>query len=360
MLNVSTNRTSILGGIPGPLSVASDMSSRWTNEHTDFDTAAHRMIAAHRQDGQPRDLPVMNLQTWGIVPVNGHFGLAPLSKIEPPMVLRSTAFSHLMNRLGAPADFVRERLPEPLQLATTNYLLQCCERGVPTLLRLRGDQIAAVVSDRYAPLDLEELLGTVRDVLVRQAAISDVEVRSFATGVTDVFRMVFPATQTPVKVGDISALGIDISSSSFARSALHVRGLVWRLKCTNGLRVGESTGAFSFRHVGDSRRLRDGITEAIPSALVQARGLMQRWQVAVGTMVTDVAAQIEHLTQLTVAEKKKVEEKLVLEVGSSKLPERVSAYEFLNAITASAHEAVPARRLDIESTAGSLLRKLVA
>src|SRR5271168_693728 len=85
---------------------------------------------------------------------------------HPPMLLRNSAFSNLMVRIGAPADFIR-RLPAPLQLATTNYLLGEGEETSSATLRLRGTEVAALVSGRYAPLDPEELLSCVRDALVR-------------------------------------------------------------------------------------------------------------------------------------------------------------------------------------------------
>ncbi len=344
------------GAAPAPpLRVTSDMPAHWHNLTADFDEAAHRIVTAHGDDGEVHDLPVMNLSTWGVVPVGGHFAIAPLGKQHGPKLLRANAFSNLMTRLGAPADFVRDKLPAPLQLATANWLLASSERAVPATLRLRGDEIAAVVSDRYCPIDQEELLGCIRDALVQQNALQEVQVRSLATGMIDVVRIVFPSEELPVKVGDVSALGLDISSSSFGKSAVHVRGLVWRLKCTNGLRVSERAGSFSFRHVGDVQRLRAGISEAIPSALAVARGTFDRWRSSVNIMVTEVAALIEGLRDLSLVEKKLVEQEVQLEAGTSALPEHLPLYELCNGITAAAHHVTPLRRLDFESLAGEIL-----
>jgi len=119
-----------------------------------------------------------------------------------------------------------------LQLATVNYLLSEPDKSMSATLRLRGDEVSAIVSDRYAPLDAEELMDAVRHALVQHHAVQDVRVRSVATGLVDLLRLTFPAEQQAIKVGDISAIGLDISSSSFGRSAVHVRGLVWRIVCT--------------------------------------------------------------------------------------------------------------------------------
>lgn len=337
------------------LSVASDMSAHWTNLSADFDAAADRIVTAHKDDGEAHDLPVMNLSTWGMVPVEGQFALAPLGKQHGPKVLRSNAFSNLMTKLGAPADFVRDRLPAPLQLATTNWLMASCEKNQSALLRLRGDEVAAVVSDRYCPIDQEELLACIRAALVQQNALGEIEVKSIATGLVDVVRLTFPSEQEAVKVGDVTALGLDISSSSFGKSAVHVRGLLWRLKCTNGLRVQEKAGSFSFRHVGDIDRMRAGIAEAIPSALAVARGTMGRWKAAVDVMVNDVAALINSMRELTMGEQKLIEEHVQREVGALALPEHAPLYDVLNGVTSAAQALVPARRLELEGMAGDLL-----
>jgi hypothetical protein len=214
------------------------MAARWVNlTDTDFDAAASQIVANHKSDGEVQDIPVMNLATWGVVPVDGHrFGMAPLGKQHGPKVLRATAFSNLMFRLGAPVEFVRDRLAAPLQIATTNWILASAEKQQPALLRLRGEAIASIHSDRYCPIDQEELLGCVRDALVKQNALGEVEVKSIATGLVDVIRITFPSEQQAIKVGDVTALGLDISSSSFGRSAAHITGSLVRLKCLNGLR----------------------------------------------------------------------------------------------------------------------------
>ena len=333
---MQTNRAPTIGAaLAPPLRVQPDMPALWKNLRTDFDSAASLVVAEHENDGQAIDLPVLDLATWGIVPVEGQFALAPLGRHYSPKLLRANAFAQLMTRLGAPAEFVRDRLPAPLQLATTNWLLASSEHSSSTLLRLRGPHVSAVVSERYCPLDAELLLDCVRSALVQQDALSQVQVTSVATGLVDAVRLVFPSEERAIKVGDVSALGLDISSSSFGRSALTVRGILWRLKCTNGLRVAESRGSFSFRHVGDLQRMRAGIAEAFPSVLAAARGTMDRWRASVNVMVEDVAALIDGLRDLTAGELKAVQQHVQQEVGASRLPERAPLYDVLNGVTAA-------------------------
>ena len=345
--------------LPPPLTVLADMPPSWHDLDVDFDTAANRIVRAHDADGEHRDLPVLDLRTWGVVPDAGRFALAPIGGHHDPKLLRSNGLSNLLGRLGAPVEFIRDRLPAPLQLATVNYLLSQPDKALQGTLRLRGDEVTAMVSDRYCPLDAADLVQTIRDALVHHGAVNEVRVRSVATGMVDVVRLVFPSEQQAIKVGDVTALGLDISSSSFGRSAVHIRGLLWRLVCTNGLRVAERQGGFSFRHVGDTQRLKDGIREAIPTCLAHARGVMDQWRGAVTVMVESVEELINNMRELTMVERKLVTDELNADLGLAALPERADVYSLVNAVTGAARQLEPVRRLEVESLAGSLLSKHV-
>ena len=296
---MNTNGAAGIGSsLPAPLRTAADMPSTWADVELDFDTAADRIVRAHADDGAHRDLSIIDLRTWAVAPQGGTFALVPLARHHHPKPLRAAAFGNLMTRLGAPGDFIR-RLPAPLQLANINYLLAEHDEGSAATLRLRNEEVSAIVSGRYAPLDPVELVETVRDGLQKFGILGDVRVRGVASGLVDNLRLILPSEQTAIKPGDVSALGIDITSSSFARSAVHITPVIWRLVCSNGLKRAERGSGHSFRHVGDAQRLRDGISEAIPSALVYARGVMDQWRRSVSFMVEDVQKQIEAMRELT-------------------------------------------------------------
>jgi hypothetical protein len=245
-----------------------------------------------------------------------------------------------------------------LQLATTNYLLSEHNETSSATLRLRGEEVSAVVSDRYAPLDPEELLDCVRSALVKFDLLHDVRVRGVASGMVDNMRLILPSESVAVKVGDVSNVGLDITTSSFARSSVRLAPTVFRLVCLNGMRAPERRGELSFRHVGDTSRLRAGIAEAIPSALAHARGLMTQWQRSVTFMVEDVERQVENM-RLTNGERMAFEGELKREAEVAELPEHLPLYSFINAMTASAKAASPSRRLEIETLAGDVLARHV-
>lgn len=344
--------------LPDPLRTAPDMAGAFLDGDFSFDDAAEKIVAAHRWDGAHRDLPIVDLRTWAVTGREGRLALRPLAKHHEALVLRTSAFSNLAARVGAPADFVR-KLPAPMQLALMNYLLSERDDSSATTLRLRGSEVAAVVSGRYAPLDAADLMDTIRDGLQRFGALGEVRVRAWSSGLLDALRIVFPSESVAVEVGDVSSVALDITSSSFGRSSIHVTPVVWRLVCKNGLRAPERRGGWSLRHIGESSRLRDGVAEAIPSALMHARGVMTQWRAAISLMVEDVARMVDELRDLTVPERKNVETELQAEAGSTDLPARVRLYDFCNAITASAKQAAPARRLELESVAGEVLARNV-
>lgn len=344
--------------LPGPLLTASDMQARWSDVELDFDTAAQRVVQAHEADGRHHDLGIPDLRTWCVAPTAGrHFALVPLARHHEPMVLRANAFNNLMARLGAPSEFVR-KLPAPLALSLIGYLMLDREEGKPTTLRLRGNEVAAVVSDRYRPLDAAELMETVREGLVRFGALHDVRVRGVATGLIDNLRLVVPSAQVAVKVGDVSMVSLDIVTSSFARSSVKLVPGCFRLACQNGLLRHHRSEGLAFRHLGDG--LRESVAEGISSALVHARGVLDQWRRSVDFMITNVAEQIEALrSELTIPERKNLEADILRETGAAVLPARLPLFDLLNGVTSSAKLAAPVRRLEIEAVAGDLLARHV-
>ncbi len=84
---------------------------------------------------------------------------------------------------------------------------------------------------------------------------------------------------------------------------------------------------------------------------------MARWRQAVGVFVDNVAEQIDRMRELTVSERKLVEQELKNEAQLPELPERASLYDFTNAVTGAARQAEPARRLELETFAGQLLAR---
>ena len=83
-------------------------------------------------------------------------------------------------------------------------------------------------------MDPEELLSCVRSSLVKFGLLDEVRVRGLASGMLDNLRLILPGEEATLKRGDVSNVGIDISTSSFGRSAIHVSPMV----CASSARTG--------------------------------------------------------------------------------------------------------------------------
>jgi len=101
------------------------------------------------------------------------------------------------------------------------------------------------------------------------------------------------------------------------------------------------------------------MTEAIPAAMVRAHGVIDQWQRSVTFMLEDVARQVEEMRELTTPERKAFEGEIAREAETSAVPARLPLYSFVNALTATAKQSSPARRIDLESLAGDILYRHV-
>jgi hypothetical protein len=126
----------------------------------------------------------VDLRTWAFGPSDGEtmaMTRVPLPgrTDSTPLALRELAFGQLCTKVGAPAPYLRT-LPAKLQLAAMNWGLS--RESSSALLRLAGNEVRAVVSERYAAIDDSFLLEVVDDVLKSAGYRDDALVRAAATG----------------------------------------------------------------------------------------------------------------------------------------------------------------------------------
>jgi hypothetical protein len=128
------------------------------------------------------------------------------------VVTKNLAFKEWGQRFhnAAAATAIADRL---VHNGLLNYLLASQEKALPSQLRLRGDDVTAVVNGRYAPLDAELFVETMREALRQHGVLDDVRVKALATGPTDAMRLVLRGQGQEVKVGDVSHVGLDVSAT---------------------------------------------------------------------------------------------------------------------------------------------------
>ncbi len=346
-----------------PLRPLRDQHERWIT-HKDpipFAEAAQLVLDAHADDGLRDDVVAHDLRTWAFGGVDGHMVLAPVPLLGrspmPAVPLRELAFSQLCTRVGAPPAYVRE-LPPKLQTACMNYGLT--KEKQSALLRVGGGEVRAVVSDRYAALDDAFVLETVGRVLDRAGFLSDAVVRATAVGTSTILRVTVPNEGVAVKVGDVFEYGLDIGNSEVGLRSVQVTPITYRLICTNGMRSWKSEASMRMRHVGDPKRLREQLRDAVPVAFAEARGDIEKWRRATEALIDSALDEIEGLRAfgLGQGEVQAVGRALVaagelpasssMETVTEALKVRTTAYDVANAITATARDRDVAARLQME------------
>lgn len=283
-----------------PLRARPDQREQWIAHARPipFEEAAQLVLDAHAADGERDDVVAHDLHTWAF---GGSDAMAiapvPLPGRSPkqPVRLRELAFTQLCQRVGAPPAFIRN-LPAKLQVANMNWGIT--REKQPALLRLGGGEVRAIVSDRYAALDDELVLDVVANVLGKTGLIDDALVRATAVGNSTILRVTIPSEGVAVKRDDIIEYGLDIGNSEVGLRSVQVTPITYRLICTNGMRAWRSEAALRMRHIGDPKRLHDQLRDAVPVALAEARGDIDRWRRATEVLIDSALEEIEGLRTL--------------------------------------------------------------
>lgn len=348
-----------------PLRPRPDQRERWITHATPivFEEAAQQVLDAHDADGYREDVVAHDLRTWAFGGSNGSMALAPILFIGRDPVsqrpLRELAFNQLCSRVSAPPAYVRT-LPAKLQLACMNFGLS--REKQPALLRLAGDEVRAVVSERYAALDDRHVVDVVRDVLDRGGYLADARVRALAVGAHTILRVTIPGEGVAVKAGDVIEYGLDIGNSEVGLRSVQITPITYRLICTNGMRAWRSEAALRMRHVGDPQRLHEQLRDAVPVAFAEARGDIERWKKATELLIDNALDEIESLRAigLSQGDVQAVGRELATSSGllranvgvetlSRALARPTTVFEVANAVTAVARDrADVAARLTLE------------
>lgn len=351
-----------------PLRPRPDQAERWFAHQTPvpFDIAADQILDAHREDGPREDVVVHQLRTWAFCSSERRaMALMPVpfdGRLDgQPMLLRELAFSQLCTKIGAPSAYVRE-LPARLQLACVN--LGVVRQEAPALLRLAGNEVRAIVSERYAAADDALILEILSEVFDRTGLRGSALVRAVAVGTHTVMRITLPSDGVAVRRGDVIEHGVDVANCELGLRSVQVTPVTYCVACTNGLRSWHSHASLRVRHVGEPKRLRDQLRDAIPVALAEARGDIERWKRSVDRLVDSALEEIEGLRRYGVhqSEVATIGQTFAAELGGQSKPlsdqslvralkVRTSAFDVANAITATARDRPTAARLGLEEVA---------
>lgn len=357
-----------------------------------FLTAAEHLLAAHKADGGDiRDVDVYDLLRCVIFQPPGSNTLAMGDPQEGKAYkLRAAAYSDLVGAgyldLNGGGNFLRDKMPPGIQLSALNAAIlrkkaRMKEEGgkerMPAVLRVKGDEICAIVSPTYAPLDPPDMLTIIGDILGERGLTNEAMVTSISHGVVDSMQLVFPDSPIVAKVGDVTHRGLNFRNSGLGHSSMKTSAFLRRLVCLNGMTRDAENGRSSVAHKGKRERMVAAVQENVKGALFEGSKAAEEFAASVAMSINNVAgmfASLQGSFGWTQAEADMARQNLITEQpgewhqGMPSLPAASDLYSVTNAITAAARmvgegtptrEANADRRLFLEDTAGDFLRAQV-
>lgn len=157
--------------------------------------------------------------------------------------LRPMAQKSICYRLGTPHQYLR-KCPAEVQALNMNHWIKK-EKNEQLLARFDGDEIRAIFTPRYIPVDNFEVL-TQLDALGYK---SDTKVQCLLDDEFMLLNIPDPKKEFAVKANDWMQPGISVRNSEVGLSSLAISAYILRLICTNGLISTVNTGGKSYRHV---------------------------------------------------------------------------------------------------------------
>lgn len=188
-------------------------------------------------------------------PTDGDGGVI-LDGVNGGMTLRPIAHQQMANTLGIPKPYYDRMLEQQPDLLAANVNRWLETQPATKLIRTLDNEVRAVLSDSYRPLDNYDL---VEAVLPKLTSLDAQVLSSEVTENRLYIKAVTARITEEVKVGDRVQAGVMISNSEVGQGSLRIEALDYWLRCLNGM-VREQ--AIRKAHLGRSSRGQDAIEDA--------------------------------------------------------------------------------------------------
>lgn len=167
--------------------------------------------------------------------------------------VRPVAQRSISNRLGIPYQYLK-KCPQDIQAANLSYWLTH-EKNTQLLFRFDGDDVRAIFTPRYVPVDNFEALERLDSMGYKP------ETKVQCSLDEEFMSLSIPDGPRSFDIdGDKFIPGISISNSEVGLASLSISAYILRLICTNGL-ISTSGVSASYRHVSNK------ILEEFPNVL---------------------------------------------------------------------------------------------
>jgi hypothetical protein len=200
-----------------------------------------------------------------------------------PHPLRATAQSLIANRLGIPSQYL-SRCPAEVQAYNLNYWIRR-EKNPELFFRFDGDEVRAIFTPKYRPMDNFEVLERPDRLGYRP------ETRVQCSLDAEFMTLSIPdADRTFAVNGDPITPGISISNSEVGLSSLRIAAFYLRLVCTNGL-IAKTQITTAYRHV--SRRILDDFSTVFGEVAQQVLRQQGQFRISMESQVEDPLATMQ-------------------------------------------------------------------
>jgi hypothetical protein len=155
--------------------------------------------------------------------------------------VRTVAQRSIAWRLGIPYNYLAKCPPEMQRIQMDHWIRQ--ERREQLFVRFDGEEVRAVFTPRYKPVDNFEVLTRLDEM----GYTPDTKVQCSLDG--EFMLLSIPDGKRSFKIGtDKMTPGLSIGNSEIGLASLSVSAFILRLVCTNGM-VSKTEISASYRHV---------------------------------------------------------------------------------------------------------------
>ncbi len=219
----------------------------------------------------------------------------------------------------------------------------------------------ALLTERYSTFDNDLLIEVIDDFLGQAGA--DYEIKRWQ--LTDKVMRLF-VTYEPLEVNagqttdgddDVLRLGTFIQNSEVGYSSIHIKPMVYRQVCDNGLMAwsGNNGEQFEQRHTfSDVARVQREILYALNESLKKGEEFMHRYMETKNIEIENPAEVIQDIAQRFGHTKKFTEQAVE---SYSKEPGG-TGYAVINAFTRAARNLTDDQRVEVEQDAGEMVRDI--
>ena len=214
--------------------------------------------------------------------------------------MRPIAQQSIANRLGIPIQYLRKCPPE-VQAYNMNHWIKE-EKNEQLFVRFDGEEVRAVFTPRYQPIDNFEVLERLDSLGYPSETPVQCHLDSEFMNLS-----ILDGKQTFSLNGDRITPGISVSNSEVGLACLSIAAFLLRLICTNGL-IAKTEVHASYKHV--SLKVFKEFPKVVENVGLELAKKREQLRISTESMVDNPTATMENFNrqfQLNKAEKEAVE-----------------------------------------------------